>query len=156
MFSGFLFFTTCVPPIWVCYAAGRTQYMGGNRMGAPRKIQYADQVRDSMAVARQYAETHGVPVTMERLAVCLGIGLREFSGYIERGENSDDAEEREIAQALKSARAECQAAMMEHGLGRGNNPVMPIFALKANYGYNDKPEGETSRLLVQFVDDVPE
>lgn len=125
-------------------------------MAPSRRIQSAAQVEDAMAVARQYAEAHGVPVTLERLAVCLGVGAKEIPAYISRGESSDMDEEIAIGEALKKARAECQAAMMEHGLGRGNNPVMPIFALKANYGYNDKPEGETSRLLVQFVDDVPE
>lgn len=128
----------------------------GDYMGAPRKIQHVDQINDAMIVARQYAETHGVPVTLERLAVCLGIGAKEINEYIARGDNGGNAGEVEIADALKMAKAECQAAMMEHGLERGNSPIMPIFALKANYGYNDKPEGDTARLLVQFVDDVPD
>jgi hypothetical protein len=40
---------------------------------------------------------------------------------------------------------------MEHGLTRGNNPIMPIFALKANHNYNDKPEQFGSSVVVQIV-----
>lgn len=123
---------------------------------ALRKIQSVDQVERALADARVYADAKGVPLTIERLAVCLGIGRCTLLNY----DVADDAteEERAIWGALKNAREECQASMMEHGLGKGNSPIMPIFALKANYNYSDKPADDAQHVYVHFdgEDSIPD
>ena len=119
-------------------------------MCAMKLIQDVGQVESALHEARAYAEEHGVPLTLERVAVCLGISRGRLIEYAERYEPVNEDEEA-VQRAIKGVYAECNASMMEHGLVKGNSPIMPIFALKANYGYNDRPENDAVSVNVTIT-----
>ena len=99
-----------------------------------------EQINDAIARAREYADNKGVPMTLERLAATLGVERGTLWEYIkDYGDTHTPG-----VDALKRAAAECTASVMEHGMTRGNSPIMPIFYLKNNAGYRDKTEQETT------------
>ena len=99
-----------------------------------------EQINDAIARAREYADSKGVPLTLERLAATLGVTRETLSEYVKEYSSTHN----EGAETLKRAAAECTASVMEHGMMRGNSPIMPIFYLKNNAGYRDKVEQETT------------
>lgn len=99
-----------------------------------------EQINDAIARAREYADNKGVPLTLERLAATLGVERGTLWEYIkDYGDTHTPG-----VDALKRAAAECTASVMEHGMTRGNSPIMPIFYLKNNAGYRDKIDQETT------------
>lgn len=99
-----------------------------------------EQINDAIARAREYADNKGVPMTLERLAATLGVERGTLWEYIkDYGDTHTPG-----VDALKRAAAECTASVMEHGMTRGNSPIMPIFYLKNNAGYRDKIDQETT------------
>lgn len=105
-----------------------------------------EQINDAIARAREYADKKGVPLTLERLAATLGVTRETLSEYVKEYSSTHN----EGAEALKRAAAECTASVMEHGMVRGNSPIMPIFYLKNNAGYRDRVEQETTH-RVTFI-----
>ena len=121
----------------------------------------AAQVEEAIGRARRYAQEQGVPLTMERVAACLGAGRKEIQAAIEQAQScrgTGSRSQKAAGKALEAVSSECRAVLMELGLSRSSSPVMPIFGLKANFGYTDRPTEEPSFETVRFEgeDEIPE
>ena len=97
--------------------------------------------------ARTYAETQGIPLTVERLAAEMDMDLTLFHRVL-RGEIP--AKSRGMVQKIaanRRAAGEATASVMEHALKRGTSPNMHILYLKNHAGYDsdkNKTGGDTS------------
>ncbi len=121
----------------------------------------AVQVEEALGRARRYAQEQGVPLTMERIAACLGAQREDIRAAIHAAKScrgSGSRSQKAAGKALEAAAAECRAVLMELGLSRSSSPVMPIFGLKANFGYSDRPAEEPPAEAVRFEgeDAIPE
>lgn len=103
-----------------------------------------DDINAAIDRAQKYADSKGVPLTIERLSVTLGVNKQALQLYIGGHSDSEDDTHKAKVKTLKRAISGCTASVMEHGMMRGNSPVMPIFYLKANEGYQDKVEHEVT------------
>lgn len=97
--------------------------------------------------ARRYAAENGVPMTIERIAACLGVDREKLLACI-RGD--DEEAPPGIVRTLRAAWDECAASLVEQGMTRGGNATMAMFALKCDHGYNDRPDREPSHVVVHF------
>lgn len=106
-------------------------------------------VKQAINSARAFAESKGVPMTVERLAVCLGVSSRCLLKF---ALSEDEPEEnlKESYRLLRLALDEIAACHIEHGMTKGNNPSMDIFMLKSNLNYRDKTEQSVQNTAVVF------
>ena len=131
-------------------------------MEPPEILGDPERVKQAVEEARQFAREQKVPLTMERLAACLGVDPEDIRRAVERFKGCGGRAARKQKAAgklLEEVSAECRAILMEQGLARSSSPVMPIFGLRANFGYTDKPAPEdASAPAVRFEgeDAIPE
>lgn len=127
-------------------------------------MQTDDLLLDSAAVkqaidnAREFAEKKGVAMTLERLAVCLGIGRKKILSFIESDEKELNDAQRETQVLLKLAYEEIAASQAEHGMMKGSHSTMDVLLLKNNHGYGEKSEPENDPDTVVFFgeENIPE
>lgn len=105
-------------------------------------LQDARRVKLAIGSARDYAESRGVPITLERLAVCLGVCSRQILEFAGSDEDELDDASRKSQALLCMACEEIAAAHVEHGMTKGNNSTMDVLMLKTHFGYGDKAESE--------------
>ena len=103
-----------------------------------------EKIKAATDVTRAYAEEKGTAMTVERLAVCLGVRRKVILDYIARDEKELKPREREIQHLLRMACEEIAASHIEHGMMKGSNSAIDIMMLKNNLGYRDKVEESTS------------
>ncbi|HHV51751.1 MAG TPA: hypothetical protein GXX54_08690 [Clostridiales bacterium] len=115
----------------------------------PEVLFDAKRVKEAIDAARAFAESKGVPMTVERLAVCLGVSSRQLIKFVLE---EDEPEEglRESHSQLRLAFDEIAACHIEHGMTKGNNPSMDIFMLKSNLNYREKGEPPVQNTAVVF------
>lgn len=119
-------------------------------MNNPPEVLFDEKrVKEAIDAARVFAETKGVPMTVERLAVCLGVSSRHIIKFVLE---EDEPEEglRESHRLLRLAFDEIAACHIEHGMTKGNNPSMDIFMLKSNLNYREKGEPSVQNTAVVF------
>ena len=121
------------------------------------ELQDAEFVKQAIDSAREYAEKKGVAMTLERLAVCLGVEKKQIMEIVNAGEIRQKSQ-KEIQRLLKMAYEEVAASQIEHGMVRGNHSTMDVFLLKSNHNYKDKNEQEANFEQVVFLgeDNLPE
>ena len=96
-------------------------------------------VREGIAQARRLAEDRGVPLTLERVAACLGIGrerLRELAAAAGR-----TRAERETAALLRQVYLDCNAALIEELIACRSSHGGAMLLAKNDFGYTDKGDG---------------
>lgn len=94
--------------------------------------------------AKTYAETQGVPLTVERLAAEMDMDLALFRRILlEPAQGKSKGVAAKIA-AIQRAGGEATASVMEHAMRRGTSPNMHILYLKNHAGY-DVEKGKTGR-----------
>lgn len=102
-------------------------------------------VKEAIAVAREYAEQHKVPLTAERLAAALDMDIAMFRVIVE-GKYAEEGIQTAVfmhkVSVIQSAFAEATASVMEHAMQRGSSPNMHMLYLKENAGYGDKTAAE--------------
>lgn len=129
-------------------------------MKLPEKLRDVNRLDEAIVEASRMALDKGVPLTMERLAVVIGVNRCDLSAVINGHKTSIDGNEiaTDVINSLKKAVDICVADVMEHGMIRGNNPVMPIFNLRNNHGYtNNDPQRIDSNVTVIINDkDIPD
>lgn len=128
-------------------------------MSLPANLRDVDTLEQALADAQNIAAAKGVPLTQERLAVTVGINRQRLSEIVNGRRTEVDGEKisREVMDTLKKAVNICIMGVMEHGMVRGNSPIMPIFALKCNHNYDDKPQsGATSVTVIINDKDIPD
>ncbi|HCA28436.1 MAG TPA: hypothetical protein DEP23_02080 [Ruminococcaceae bacterium] len=107
-------------------------------------------VKQAIDSARSYAEDRGVSMTVERLAVCLGMPSRKILEFA-LCEEEPNHDFKESFLLLKMACEEIAASHIEHGMTKGNNPSMDILMLKSNLNYRDKAEQTVQNTAVVFI-----
>ena len=105
-----------------------------------------DRVRQAVESARNYAKERGISMTVERLAVCLGIPSREILDFA-LSERQPDGIYKESYMLLKMACEEIAASHIEHGMEGGTNRVEDILMLKSNLNYRDREEPTPSTVV---------
>ena len=94
--------------------------------------------------AKAYAQTQGVPLTVERLAAEMDMDLGLFHRILqEQTEDKSRSMAAKIA-AIQKAGGEATASVMEHAMRRGTSPNMHILYLKNHAGY-DGDKGKSDR-----------
>lgn len=115
-------------------------------------------VKQAIDSAREFAEKKGVAMTLERLAVCLGIGRKKILSFLETDEKELNGAQRETQSLLKLAYEEIAASQAEHGMMKGSHSTMDVLLLKNNHGYGEKSEPEPEPDKVVFIgeENIPE
>lgn len=115
-------------------------------------------VKQAIGDAREFAESKGVAMTLERLAVCLGIGRKQILSFLDRDESKLSRAKRESQALLKLAYEEIAASQAEHGMMKGNHSTMDVLLLKNNHNYGEKAETEAVPDTVVFYgeENIPE
>lgn len=65
----------------------KAQSKGGGNVEPSVNLKDAAQVEEAIGRARRYAQEQGVPLTMERVAACLGAGRKEIQAAIEQAQS---------------------------------------------------------------------
>ena len=101
-------------------------------------------IQSAIARAKTYAETQGVPLTVERLAAEMDMDLVLFHRILHGQETGKNRSQRTKIAAIQKAGGEATASVMEHAMRRGTSPNMHILYLKNHAGY-DVEKGKTGR-----------
>ena len=119
------------------------------------EIRDVDKVYAAIEKAREHALALGKPIQLDRVAVFLGVNHEAVSQMMEY--DGGDEERQEIAAALKRAKQESRADLMDAMSDKGN-VVGYIFQAKANHGIVESTHHDVTISPVTFVgmDDVKE
>lgn len=98
--------------------------------------------------ACQYAEKNGVPLTLERVAACLGVRRETIRRLAERSEFAGRDEER-VCRALREAYLRCNADLIEVMMTKSNTSA--VMLARDNFGYDEKGESAAVTEPVVFV-----
>ncbi len=115
-------------------------------------LRSVSKVNKGLLEAKHIAAENKLPLTIERIAACLGVSRKRLLAYI-RDEVDDpevDAKKREkIHQILWQAFCDCEAELAEEMLKPGSH-TGAVFLGKNNFGYLDREEREAD-ISVTFV-----
>ena len=120
-------------------------------------------VEEAISQARQWAQEHKVAMTVERLAVALGVAREPVIRYASGEPNGGDCDEegREnthtICGMISRAYDEIAASQAEYGMT--NDFHMVQFLLKNNHKYRDRIEAELTGALpvvIKGEDQLPD
>lgn len=95
------------------------------------------QVREGIDEAKRLAEDRGVPLTLERVAACLGIG-RERLRQLATASAGPARSEREVAALLRQVYLDCNAALIEELVACRSSHGGALLLAKNDFGYTDK------------------
>lgn len=107
-------------------------------------------VAEAIAQARSFAEERHIPLTLERVAACLGIDrdrLRELATM----PVGSRRQEREIAALLRQVYLDCNAALIEELMACKSSHGGAMLLAKNDFGYTDKGEPIGTHEPVRFV-----
>lgn len=122
---------------------------------ASAEIKDFDRVAEAIAKAREHAERLGKPLQLDRVAVFLGVNYQtidEMMAY-----DGTDEGRRAIAAALKMAKQESRADIMDRLSDKGNVTGY-IFQGKANHNMVETVAHEVNVKAVTFTneDQIPD
>ncbi len=109
-------------------------------------------VNKGLAQAREMAAEHKLPLTIERIAACLGVSRKRLLAYIRDEVEDPDADEKKrekIHKILWQAFCDCEAELAEEMLKPGSH-TGAVFLGKNNFGYADREE-RAADVSVTFV-----
>lgn len=115
------------------------------------------EVSAAVTLSRGFAEERGIAMTLERLAVCLGISSKNIMAFA-ADEREKPEETEAVREVLLAALEEIAACHVEHGMTRGNNPTMDKLCLLQHFGYGENGTGGSPYPCVVFYgeDAIPE
>lgn len=96
-------------------------------------------VREAISEAEAIASKNGVPLTVERLAACLGMSREEFVGYVHARPAVLSNSEFRIRRLLCDQYNRIGAALAEELMKSGSH-TGAVFLGKNNFGYTDKAD----------------
>lgn len=94
-------------------------------------------VEEAIRRAETYAREAGVPLTLERVAACLGIG-RERLRQLATAPAGPARSEREVAALLRQVYLDCNAALIEELVACRSSHGGALLLAKNDFGYTDK------------------
>ncbi len=101
-------------------------------------------IESAIRRAKEYAETQGVPLTVERLAAEMDMDLTLFHRILDGEKVGKSKGMIDKISAIQKAGGEATASVMEHAMRRGTSPNMHILYLKNHVGY-DAEKGKNGR-----------
>lgn len=101
-------------------------------------------IESAIRRAKEYAETQGVPLTVERLAAEMDMDLTLFHRILDGDKAGKSKGMTAKIAAIQKAGGEATASVMEHAMRRGTSPNMHILYLKNHVGY-DAEKGKNGR-----------
>ena len=119
------------------------------------EIKDPDKVEAAIAKAREHAEKLGKPLQHDRVAVFLGVNHEAISAMMDY--KGEDEAKQAVANALKMAKQESRADLMDCMSDKGN-VVGYIFQGKANHGMIERTAHEVDVAPIRFVgeENLPE
>ena len=97
-------------------------------------------MKEAIARAEEYAAAHKVPLTVERLAAELDIGVTALRRYLEDG-YTPKGRARAVVEAVRAAAGQATASVMEYALTRGSSANMHMMYLRQYAGYGEESGG---------------
>lgn len=95
------------------------------------------EVEEAVRRAEEYATTHKVPLTVERLAAELDMSVAALRRYLDDG-YTPRGRGRAVVEAVRRAAGQATASVMEYALTRGSSANMHMMYLKQYAGYGDE------------------
>lgn len=98
-------------------------------------------VEEAIRRAEMYARETGVPLTLERVAACLGVSREVIRRLAEKEDPSGD--ERRVCEALRKVYLRCNADLIESLMTKNNSGTAMLA--RSNFGYGEAsavPTGE--------------
>lgn len=92
-------------------------------------------VEEAIRRAETYAREAGVPLTLERVAACLGVN-REVIRRLAEQENPADNCERRVCEALRGVYLRCNADLIESLMTKNNSGTAMLA--RSNFGYGEE------------------
>lgn len=119
------------------------------------EIKDLDLVNVAIEKAREHAKTLGKPIQIDRVALFLGVNhdtVCDMMNY-----NGDDEQRQAVAHALKMAKQESRADLLDCMSDKGNVAGY-IFQGKANHGMVESVEHNVKMAPIQFIgaENIPE
>lgn len=115
-------------------------------------LRSVQKVNKGILEARRIAAENKLPLTVERIAACLGVSRKRLLAYI-HGEvddpQVDEKKKEKIHRVLWQAFCECEAELAEEMLKPGSH-TGAVFLGKNNFGYADR-EDRDADISVTFV-----
>ncbi|MBQ8752267.1 MAG: hypothetical protein IJZ13_04095 [Clostridia bacterium] len=96
-------------------------------------------VEEAIVRARARAEERGVPLTLERVAACLGID-RDRLRQLATGPITGSRAEQAAAERLRQVYLDCNAALIEELMACKGSHSGAMLLAKNDFGYTDKAE----------------
>lgn len=103
-------------------------------------------VKEAIARAEEYAAVHKVPLTVERLAAELDIGVTALRRYLEDG-YQPTGRARAVVEAVRAAAGQATASVMEYALTRGSSANMHMMYLRQYAGYGEETGGKREPIV---------
>ena len=103
-------------------------------------------VKAAIARAEEYAAAHKVPLTVERLAAELDIGVTVLRRYLEE-EYQPTGRSRAVVEAVRAAAGQATASVMEYALTRGSSANMHMMYLRQYAGYGKETGGASEPIV---------
>ena len=107
-------------------------------------------VEEAIVRARARAEERGVPLTLERVAACLGID-RDRLRQLATGPITGSRAEQAAAERLRQVYLDCNAALIEELMACKGSHSGAMLLAKNDFGYTDKVEVAAGMPPVRFV-----
>lgn len=119
------------------------------------EIKDPDKVEAAIAKAREHAEKLGKPLQLDRVAVFLGVNHEAISAMMDY--KGEDEAKQAVANALKMAKQESRADLMDCMSEKGNVGGF-IFQGKANHDMVETTAHAVSVVPIRFVgeENLPE
>ena len=103
-------------------------------------------MKAAIARAEEYAAAHKVPLTVERLAAELDIGVTVLRRYLEE-EYQPTGRSRAVVEAVRAAAGQATASVMEYALTRGSSANMHMMYLRQYAGYGKETGGASEPIV---------
>ena len=95
--------------------------------------------------AIHYARENAVPLTLERVAACVGVRRETVRRMAEKTEFANKNEKR-VCEALRSAYLQCNADLIEVMMTKSNNSAAMLA--RDNFGYGERDAAEATAPVV--------
>ena len=110
-------------------------------------------VKEAIARAEEYAAAHKVPLTVERLAAELDIGVATLRRYLEEG-YQPQGRARAVVEAVRAAAGQATASVMEYALTRGSSANMHMMYLRQYAGYGQETGGASEPIVFEGEQEI--
>ncbi|MBE6757423.1 MAG: hypothetical protein E7552_02585 [Ruminococcaceae bacterium] len=122
-------------------------------MDKPLEKRPLSDVQAAIARAEEYAAAHKVPLTVERLAAELDIGVTALRRYLDEGYRPQ-GRSRAVVEAVRAAAGQATASVMEYALSRGSSANMHMMYLRQYAGYGNEQGAAAEPIIFEGEQEI--